>query len=246
MKNNHYSSLLKLGAPVVVGQIGNLVLNFADTFMIGHHSTVELAAASFVNNIFVLVLLFALGFNFALTPIIGPFIGCDEKEKAGAVMRTALFANALLTVVLVVASVAFYFSLPYFGQPEELMPLMRPYLLVNILSIPFAVLGCQFKQFFDTIGRTSISMHVLITANCINILGNYLLIYGHFGFPELGLLGAGVATALSRVVIFLFFALTYVFRKECSVFYHGTLKPAGNEARRLFRQINSLGWMSAV
>ena len=246
MKNNHYSSLLKLGAPVVVGQIGNLVLNFADTFMIGHHSTVELAAASFVNNIFVLVLLFALGFNFALTPMIGPFIGRDEKEKAGTVMRTALFANALLTVVLIAVSVAFYFSLPYFGQPDELLPLMRPYLLVNILSIPFAVLGCQLKQFFDTIGRTSISMYVLITANCINILGNYLLIYGHFGFPELGLLGAGVATALSRVVIFLFFSLTYVFRKECSVFYRGTLKPAGNEARQLFRQINSLGWMSAI
>ena len=81
MKNNHYTALIRLGTPVVIGQIGNLVLNFADTFMIGHHSTMELAAASFVNNIFVLVILFALGFNFALTPIIGPFIGREEHGR---------------------------------------------------------------------------------------------------------------------------------------------------------------------
>ena len=81
--HSHYKDLICLGTPIVIGQIGNLVLNFADTLMIGHHSTVELAAASFVNNTFVLVLLFAMGFNFALTPVIGPFIGRNEKDKAG-------------------------------------------------------------------------------------------------------------------------------------------------------------------
>ena len=107
---------------MVVGQIGNLVLNFADTFMIGHHSTMELAAASFVNNIFVLAVIFAMGFNFALTPIVGPFIGRQEKEKVGVVMRSAFYANLLLMLILTLLSVAFYFSLAHLGQPSELLP----------------------------------------------------------------------------------------------------------------------------
>ena len=175
---HHYKTLIKLGTPIVIGQIGNLVLNFADTLMIGHHSTTELAAASFVNGIFVLFILFSLGFNFALTPVAGPFIGRDEKEEAGVVMRSCLWANVILMLVLTALAVAFYFSLHLFGQPDELLPLMRPYLLVNILSIPFAIIGCQMKQFFDTIGSTKISMYVLVFSNLLNIIGNYFLRVG--------------------------------------------------------------------
>ena len=246
MKNNHYTALIRLGTPVVIGQIGNLVLNFADTFMIGHHSTMELAAASFVNNIFVLVILFALGFNFALTPIIGPFIGREEHDKAGGVMKAAAYANTMLTIGLVVSAVAFYFTLPFFGQPDELLPLMKPYLLVNILSIPFAVAGCQFKQFFDTIGRTKVSMYVLVSANILNIVGNYAFIYGHWGCPELGLLGAGLSTAVSRIVIALSFFIIYVRSKSCRVFFNGTVNAKGCEVKTHFRKINTLGWMSAI
>ena len=231
---------------MVVGQIGNLVLNFADTFMIGHHSTMELAAASFVNNIFVLAVIFAMGFNFALTPIVGPFIGRQEKEKVGVVMRSAFYANLLLMLILTLLSVAFYFSLAHLGQPSELLPLMRPYLLVNILSIPFVVVGCQFKQFFDTIGRTRISMYVLVMGNLLNIFGNYMLIYGHFGMPELGLVGAGVATALSRVVMAAAFCAVFAFRREFSVFYRGVKSAAANEVKEFFRRVNALGWLSAI
>ena len=231
---------------MVVGQIGNLVLNFADTFMIGHHSTMELAAASFVNNIFVLAVIFAMGFNFALTPIVGPFIGRQEKEKVGVVMRSAFYANLLLMLILTLASVLFYFSLAHLGQPSELLPLMRPYLLVNILSIPFVVVGCQFKQFFDTIGRTRISMYVLVTGNLLNIIGNYMLIYGHFGMPEMGLVGAGVSTALSRVVMAASFCAVFAFRREFSVFYRGVKGAAANEVKEFFRRVNALGWLSAI
>ena len=243
---HHYKTLIKLGTPIVIGQIGNLVLNFADTLMIGHHSTMELAAASFVNGIFVLFILFSIGFNFALTPVAGPFIGRNEKEEAGKVMRSCLGANAILTLVLTALAIAFYFSLPFFGQPEELLPLMRPYLLVNILSIPFAVIGCQMKQFFDTIGATKISMYVLVSSNILNIIGNYLLNNGNAGLPELRLLGAGISTAVSRLVIALSFCLIFFMGKKFRVYLNGALKSDADKTKNLFVEINKLGWTSAI
>lgn len=243
---HHYKTLIKLGTPIVIGQIGNLVLNFADTLMIGHHSTTELAAASFVNGIFVLFILFSLGFNFALTPVAGPFIGRDEKEEAGVVMRSCLWANVILMLVLTALAVAFYFSLHLFGQPDELLPLMRPYLLVNILSIPFAIIGCQMKQFFDTIGSTKISMYVLVFSNLLNIIGNYFLIYGKAGIPELGLLGAGLSTAIARVVIVVLFFLIFFIDKKYAVYLNGALKAEPTKTRKTFVEINKLGWSSAI
>lgn len=243
---NHYRDLIRLGTPVVVGQIGNLVLNFADTFMIGHHSTVELAAASFVNNIFVLVILFAIGFNFALTPIVGPFVGRMEHERVGVVMRSALYANLFLTLILIVASIGFFFALPHLGQPSELLSLMKPYLFVNILSIPFAVLGCQFKQFFDTIGRTKVSMYILLSGNLLNIVGNYCLIYGNLGLPELGLLGAGISTAFARLAMAVAFLLVFFLKREYGIFCKGALSAGKSEMAQHFRRLNTLGWLSAV
>ena len=243
---HHYRTLIKLGTPIVIGQIGNLVLNFADTLMIGHHSTAELAAASFVNGIFVLFILFSIGFNFALTPVAGPFIGRNESEEAGVVMRSCLWANVILAISLTALAVAFYFSLALFGQPDELLPLMRPYLIVNIISLPFAILGCQMKQFFDTIGSTKISMYVLVFSNILNIIGNYCLIYGNAGMPELGLLGAGISTATSRFVILMLFCLIFFMNKRYSVYLNGALKAEPTKTKRTFVKINQLGWTSAI
>ncbi|MGN0282336.1 MAG: MATE family efflux transporter [Prevotella sp.] len=242
---NHYKDLIRLGTPVVVGQIGNLVLNFADTFMIGHHSTLELAAASFVNNIFVLSVIFAIGFNFAITPIVGPFIGRNEQERVGRVVSAANYANLLLVVVLVLAMVGFYFSLPYLGQPSELLSLMRPYLFVNIISLPFVVFGCQFKQFFDTIGKTKVSMYVLVVGNLLNILGNYLLIYGNWGLPELGLLGAGISTVISRIVMLVAFLMVFTGKRDYAVFNKGVRTAKKAEVIAYIRRLNTLGWLSA-
>ena len=238
---NHYRDLVHLGTPIVVGQVGNLVLNFADTFMIGHHSTLELAAASFVNNIFVLAVLFAIGFNFAITPIVGPLIGRNERQQAGAALKAGFYANAVLIVLLAVCSIAFYLMLPHFGQPEELLPLMRPYLLVNILSLPFTVIGCQMKQFYDTIGKTSISMYVLISGNLLNVAGNWALIYGNCGMPELGLLGAGIATAVSRMLIAAAFCCLLLTKREFCIFKIGIAEARRDDVNGYFKSLHYHG-----
>ena len=96
----HYKALLKLGIPIVIGQLGMIVLGFADTLMIGHHSTEDLAAASFVNNMFNLVIIFATGFSYGLTPIVGSLFGSGKKKAVGQTLKNALWANGLMGILL--------------------------------------------------------------------------------------------------------------------------------------------------
>ena len=209
IRHGHYTALLNLGVPIIIGQIGTIVLNFADTLMIGHHSTVELAAASFINTLLVLVIIFALGFSYGLTPVVGNLVGRGETGKIGGVMRTAMAANTMLAALMLAVVAALYVCLDRLGQPEELIPLMRPYLLVNIISLPFVCWQNTFKQFYDAIGDTTTPMYVLIGGNVLNISGNYMLIYGALGFPEMGLLGAGISTMASRIIMCAVFAVLF-------------------------------------
>lgn len=198
---DRYGALVRLGVPIVVGQIGNVVLGFADTLMVGHHSMEELAAAGFVNTMFTLVVIFATGFSYGLTPVVGSSFGRGEHADIGAAVKNGLAANLMLSVVLVAVMAAFCLNIRRFGQPEELLPLMRPYLWVNIASLPFLCCFNTFKQFFDGVTDTRTPMFVIIGGNILNIFGNWVLIYGELGAPELGLFGAGISTALSRVVM---------------------------------------------
>ena len=196
-----YGALVRLGVPIVVGQIGNVVLGFADTIMVGHHSMEELAAASFVNTMFLLVVIFATGFSYGLTPVVGSLFGQGDSGAIGRAVKNSLAANLALSAVLVAVCSAFCLNIHRFGQPEELLPLMRPYLWVNIASLPFLCCFNTFKQFFDGVTDTRTPMYVIIGGNLLNIFGNWVLIYGELGAPELGLFGAGVSTAVSRVVM---------------------------------------------
>ena len=198
---SRYGALAALGLPIVVGQIGNVVLGFADTLMVGHHSMEELAAASFVNTMFTLVVLFATGFSYGLTPVAGSLLGRGMKGDIGAAVKNSLAANMLLSAALVAVTVVFCLNIHRFGQPDELLPLMRPYLWVNIASLPFLCCFNTFKQFFDGITDTKTPMFVIIGGNLLNIFGNWVLIYGELGAPEMGLFGAGLSTALSRAVM---------------------------------------------
>ena len=198
---SRYGALAALGLPIVVGQIGNVVLGFADTLMVGHHSMEELAAASFVNTMFTLVVLFATGFSYGLTPVAGSLFGRGMKGDIGAAVKNSLTANMLLSAALVAVTVVFCLNIHRFGQPDELLPLMRPYLWVNIASLPFLCCFNTFKQFFDGITDTKTPMFVIIGGNLLNIFGNWVLIYGELGAPEMGLFGAGLSTALSRAVM---------------------------------------------
>ena len=136
----HYKALFLLGLPIVIGQVGVIVLGFADTLMIGHHSTSELGAASFVNNVFNLVIIFSTGFSYGLTPVVGSFYGNRKFAPAGQALRCSLLANLLVGLLLTLIMGVLYLNVEHLGQPAELMPLIKPYYIVLLISIVFVLL----------------------------------------------------------------------------------------------------------
>lgn len=235
-----YLTLLSLGLPIVIGQIGVIVLGFADTLMIGHHSTTELAAASFVNNMFNLAIIFSTGFSYGLTPIVGSLFGQGRHPEAGEALRNSLAANTLMALLVCLVMGTLYLNLDRMGQPEELLPYIRPYFLVLLASLPFVLWFNGFKQFTDGITDTKVSMWILLSGNVLNIAGNYLLIYGRLGLPEMGITGAGVATLTSRILMVAAYLALFFFTRRYTVYCRGFL--AGRINRRDFIQLNRLGW----
>ena len=189
---DHYVALLRLGVPIMIGQLGIIIVGFADNIMVGHHTSEELAAASFVNNLFNLPLMFALGFSLGLTPLIGNLVGKNQVAKAGQTLRCGLIANLLLAILLIGVMSVVYVNIDRMGQPEELLPLIKPYFLIHLSGLIFIMLFNAFKQFADGIMDTRISMYILLCGNVLNIIGNYLLIFGSGLFP-------GTWTARSRI-----------------------------------------------
>ena len=236
----HYRALARLGFPIVVGQLGVIILGFADTLMIGHHSTEELGAASFVNNLFNLCIIFSTGFSYGLTPVVGALYGNRRQPEAGQALLCSLAANALVAVVLTALMGVLYFNIGRLGQPEELLPLIRPYYLVLLSSLLFVLLFNGFKQFTDGITQTQTAMWLLLGGNALNIAGNYVLINGKLGLPELGLLGAGLSTLLSRIVMVVAFALI-IWRGRRYARYRVGIRRLG-WSKAVFCRLNALGW----
>lgn len=235
----HYKSLLSIGIPIMIGQMGMIVLGFADTMMVGHHSTTELGAASFVNNIINLVIITGTGFSYGLTPVVGGLFGRKELQEAGQALRCSLLANTLAGIVMMLALAILFFNLGNIGQPDELLPLMRPYYLVLFASIPFVMLFNAFKQFTDSITETRTSMWILLSGNLLNIIGNYLFIYGKAGFPEMGVLGAGVSTLVSRIVMVAVFIAVFAWRKKFKSYREGFLRLGWS--KKLTKRLTTLG-----
>lgn len=236
---SHYKTLITLGLPIVVGQLGIIILSFADTMMIGQHSTNELAAASFVNNIFNLAIIFSVGFSYGLTPVVGMFCGRGEKANAGFALRISLMANLVVSFMLSLLLLIVYQNIDNFDLPHDIIPIMRPYFVTLLTSIPFVMLFNAYRQFTDGITMTKVSMWILLIGNAFNIIGNYVLIYGKLGLPELGLYGAGISTLASRVLMVVVFSVLFFFTKTFAQYKRGFM--AEKWSTTLYKKLNKLG-----
>jgi len=193
------TSILSLGIPIIVGQLGLIAQQFADTIMVGQYGTTELAAAGFVNNIFNFIIYFTLGISYASTPVIGAAFGRKDNAGVARSLVESIIVNLGAGILVAALLLLLYYNIGILGQPDEIMPAALPYLLTLTASVPFMTLFNALKQYSDAVGQTKIPMWIMLASNALNILLNWLLIFGAYGFPELGLLGAGIATLASRV-----------------------------------------------
>lgn len=177
-----------------------IVVGFADNIMVGHYSTEALASASFVNNLFNVAIFCCIGFTYGLTPIVGSYFTQKRHGDIGAAMRTGVVLNVIFTLAVMAIMTAIYFNVDRLGQPEQLLPLIRPYFLIYLAGmLPISVFNV-FAQWSYGINDTRLPMWIILGSNVVNIIGNYALIFGHFGLPELGLTGAGISTLIARCI----------------------------------------------
>lgn len=236
----NYAAIIKLGLPILVGQLGMIVVAFADNIMVGRYSTAALASASFVNNVFNVATFAVLGFTYGLTPLIGAMFSQNRSDSIGAMIRNGLLVNVLFSLLVTAVMWVLWLNIDRLGQPEELLPLIKPYYLIVLAGmVPVAVFNV-FAQWLFAINRTALPMWIILSANVLNILGNYLLIYGNFGCPELGLIGAGYSTLIARifcpVVVIVVFAVAKRFAAYRDGFRHSRI------TSRTLGQINRTSW----
>lgn len=205
--------ILRIGLPIMLGQACVIILAFADNIMIGWHSVDELAASSFVNNVMNLFILTELGFATGMTPMIGADNGTGNIKGIGITVKNGLVTNGIIGGISIILLTIIYFCLDHFGQAPELMPYIKPYFAIIGISTLFALGFNVLKQFTDGICRPMISMTLLMIGNLLNIFGNWVLIYGKLGFPEMGLTGAGISTLVSRALILLVFVV-FIFKSK--------------------------------
>lgn len=202
-------AILHLAYPIIIAQLGSILQGFADTIMVGQYGTPELSASGFVNNVFNLFVFFVLGLSYSTTPVVGALWGQGKKDEARQALGESLVVSILGCIVSISLLLFVFFFVDKLGQPESLLPLIRPYFLVLILSVPFLGIFNSLKQYSDATGDTRTPMWAMLWSNFLNIAGNYVLIF----LFDLGLLGAGIATTLSRV-----FMALWLYVKVCKPF----------------------------
>ena len=194
----------KLAAPVMLGMLGHTFVSFVDNIMVGQLGTAELAAVSLANSFMFIAMSIGIGFATAITPLIAEADAANNFKQAKSTYKHGLFLCTTLGILLFLFV---FFSKPWMylmQQPEEVVALAIPYLdLVAFSLIPLIIFEA-IKQFSDGMSMTKYPMYATLIANIINVILNYLLIFGKFGFPEMGMIGAAFGTLISRFIMLIY------------------------------------------
>lgn len=183
----------------MLGQVGHILTGIADSVMVGNISADHLAASSLGHSIYIVFFIIGLGIATGITPLIGIAFGEKNTRECSILMRNGLLLVVLIGVILSLVMIATTPLLGYLGQSENVVKLATPYYLIASISLIPSMLFVGSKQLIEGTGLTKPSMNASIVFNILNIILNYLLIYGNYGFPRLELEGAAWATLISRI-----------------------------------------------
>lgn len=205
LKNKEqYQRNIKLAGPVMIGSLGHIMVGVADSLMVGKMlGPIPLAAVSLANSIFHIPLVFAVGIAFGLTPLIANADGEGNIGKISRLWKNGLVINMTFGVLVMLLLLASGPLFGHLGQDPEVVEYALPYFFIITTGIVPMMMFLNLKQFAEGLSDTATATRVSLIANFINIVLNYLLIKGVWIFPELGLLGAGYATVISRWLMYI-------------------------------------------
>jgi MATE family multidrug resistance protein len=224
----HYLELLKLGIPLVLTQAGQMTVQLIDNAMIGRSGTAELAASSFANNLYIVLMLFGLGIFLGVTPLVGHARGANDDRQVAATMKSAFVFASLLIPTIAFVAWAVGWLIPYMGQTDDVVRLAVPYYHTLVVAVVPLLSFTLLKQIGEGLGNTFIAMVATLAANLLKVILNYVLIFGKLGFPPMGLLGAGYATIIARTAMLLL--IYFGFMRRDSIRHYFTLMQATGAA----------------
>lgn len=194
----------------MASQLGQVAVNFADNVMVGQLGPAALAGVSFANALYAICLVFGMGISFALPPLISEAQGAGDDRRISSYFKHSLIVNIAFGVISMVLLIAFIPFMKYLGQDPDILPHAAEYMFYSALGMfPFMIFQ-TLRCYSDGLSETLPSMIIIIIGNVLNVILNYLLIFGYWGFPEMGTAGAALSSLISRV--FMVFGILVIFR----------------------------------
>jgi multidrug resistance protein, MATE family len=219
----HIVNTFKLAYPVIIGQLGIIMMGVVDSLMVGKLGAAPLAAASLGNGMTFLILIVGIGLSFAVTPLVAIAVGAGKFEDCGIYFRQSLLVNSIFSIVITLMIFFGADLIQYFDQPLEVQSQAVSYMkILGLSSLPL-LLFQTYKQFIEGLSVMRPAMIITLLANIVNAFVNWVLIFGNLGFPALELDGAGWATFASRVFMALAlmgFVMNNKFFKQYDVSFH--------------------------
>lgn len=195
----HLIATIKLAIPVIIGQLGLIMMGVVDSLMVGELGAEYLAAASLSNHIVILIFIIGLGISMAVTPLVAISIGAEKYDDAQTLFNQSLIVNLSSGIIMMAVIMIVSELIQFMNQPKSVVDYSVSYTKILAASIIPWMIYQSYKQFIEGQSITHPPMIITIAANFVNALVNWLLIFGNLGFPKLELDGAGWATFSSRV-----------------------------------------------
>lgn len=209
----NYKATLLLAYPVVLSQLGHIMVGVADTAMVGQIGTIEQAAVALSNSLYTIVLVFGLGVSYGVTPLVAAADSSKNYAENASLLKHGIIINTVVGILLFVFLFLLSPVLRYVNQDETVVELAIPFLNVMMLSmIPLCIFSA-FKQFAEGLSYTQVAMYVTVGGSLLNIFLNYLMIFGHAGLPAMGLMGSCWASFITRIIMAISMFI-YVFRHK--------------------------------
>jgi MATE family multidrug resistance protein len=229
---------------VILGMLGHTLIGIVDNFMVGNLGSTELAAVSLGNSFIFIGMSLGIGFSTAITPLIAEADAEKDEDKIRTTFHHGLLLCTILGISVCLLIILSKPIMRLMNQPTAVVDLATPYIDWVAFSLIPVIVFQGYKQFADGLSHTKYSMYAIYLANVVHIFFNYVLIYGVWGFPKLGILGAALGTVISRIMMVVF--MHYILQKN-EAFQRYFKNFSFDEIRKsILNKIINLGFPSAM